>query len=785
MLTDEKWFTWNSDPSIESEDNTMKFSYNGYEKSIVTATNKYAVQCGQGFASNAGNETRVCVARTHHDTTMDATCKEQGTSETSCNSVRIGQRLGCQWRLICPAGVASTYDAKTKKDTCDYRDDVVVEKVNVTVTIGKDGAVEFDDDSGGCPVLRVPASIDWRQIEADQQKREEARQKVDAAKQKRAEETTKRTSAKAAALLAKENAKQERFGPPPAMPGSSSSFAPPPLSGSSSSFAPPPPPMSLLEVRGSFLPTNMFLYVGAARVKHSVFGGTQGKSIVSSVRVSGNGSNVNVHNGTKACPARNDCQVSIWGLWSQCTRKCGGGTHTRTRTVTAAATYGGDACPSLIQKDQPCNTGICGVDCTVTEWKPWGPCDRACADKAQFVNGALVPARFPHGGNQTRQRDIALEKIRGTHYGLKNCPVMNETRFCNKQYCGKDCIVGQWTPWSNCSNTCGGGAMQRYRSIYFQPDPGSHLGHDNCPPTHEMKQCNRQPCPRTPVAPTPKVEGSKCSKYSLTSKALKRLPLFLRGVGHAAAHTQTCSACIAEPECGWCPNSGLCLEGTPNGPIPKWNVQKGTTLPSFKSTADMEKIFMYKAKCSSWQYAECKPEPCREHAECNQCLADPYCGWCGMTGRCEEGNQAGSVGEYCPNGWIGSPMHSAWGSSLRDGSGGIGWSSSSLESENPSVGDNEDDDDNNNDVWLESATKQLKVLSTLPNICASDIRESREIQTQKVNEEIVRQKLLRASRESCLPCNGTWPYCDCGGNAPDNFTALHFKHVVRDGVGVS
>ena len=52
-----------------------------------------------------------------------------------------------------------------------------------------------------------------------------------------------------------------------------------------------------------------------------------------------------------------------------------------------------------------------------------------------------------------------------------------------------------------------------------------------------------------------------------------------------------------------------------------------------------------------------------------------------MTGRCEEGNQAGSVGEYCPNGWIGSPMHSAWGSSLRDGSGGIGWSSSSSESE--------------------------------------------------------------------------------------------------------
>ena len=73
---------------------------------------------------------------------------------------------------------------------------------------------------------------------------------------------------------------------------------------------------------------------------------------------------------------------------------------------------------------------------------------------------------------------------------------------------------------------------------------------------------------------------------------------------------------------------------------------------------------------------------------------------------------------------------------------------------NPSVGDNEDDDDNNNDVWLESATKQLSVLSKLPDICASDIRESREITRQKVNEEIVRQKLLRTSRETCLPCNG-------------------------------
>ena len=83
-------------------------------------------------------------------------------------------------------------------------------------------------------------------------------------------------------------------------------------------------------------------------------------------------------------------------------------------------------------------------------------------------------------------------------------------------------------------------------------------------------------------------------------------------------------------------------------------------------------------------------------------------------------------------------------------------------------------------MWLESATKRLAILSKLPELCQSDVRESNLMIRKKVEEETTRQKLLRSSRETCLPCNGTWPYCDCGGNKPVNATpVLNFNHVVR------
>lgn len=53
-----------------------------------------------------------------------------------------------------------------------------------------------------------------------------------------------------------------------------------------------------------------------------------------------------------------DCKVSAWSAWSTCDRSCGGGSQTRTRSVTQKAQNNGAACPALSQT-RACNTDYC------------------------------------------------------------------------------------------------------------------------------------------------------------------------------------------------------------------------------------------------------------------------------------------------------------------------------------------------------------------------------------------------------------------------------------------
>jgi outer membrane protein OmpA-like peptidoglycan-associated protein len=60
-------------------------------------------------------------------------------------------------------------------------------------------------------------------------------------------------------------------------------------------------------------------------------------------------------------PSPKDCQVSAWSDWSACSALCGGGTQTRTRTVTTQPADGGAVCPSL-SESKSCNTQACVVE---------------------------------------------------------------------------------------------------------------------------------------------------------------------------------------------------------------------------------------------------------------------------------------------------------------------------------------------------------------------------------------------------------------------------------------
>jgi hypothetical protein len=76
-------------------------------------------------------------------------------------------------------------------------------------------------------------------------------------------------------------------------------------------------------------------------------------------------------------------------------------------------------------------------------------------------------------------------------YGGAECPPLEETRACNEQPCPVDCVVSEWSEWSECSAPCGGGTQSRTRTIVTPPANGG----TPCPELEETRACNEQPCP--------------------------------------------------------------------------------------------------------------------------------------------------------------------------------------------------------------------------------------------------------------------------------------------------
>ena len=114
---------------------------------------------------------------------------------------------------------------------------------------------------------------------------------------------------------------------------------------------------------------------------------------------------------TQGCPV--DCQVSGWSGWSGCSQSCGGGSQTRTRTITQQPQNGGAGCPAL-SESQSCNNQACPVDCQVSGWSGWSGCSKSCG-----------------GGSQSRTRTIT----QWPQNGGAGCPSLGEGQSCNTQSC--------------------------------------------------------------------------------------------------------------------------------------------------------------------------------------------------------------------------------------------------------------------------------------------------------------------------------------------------------------
>ncbi|CAG5122853.1 unnamed protein product, partial [Candidula unifasciata] len=175
---------------------------------------------------------------------------------------------------------------------------------------------------------------------------------------------------------------------------------------------------------------------------------------------------------TEPCNQQN-CPVdgvwASWSSWGTCSLTCGSGIQSRSR-VCQGPYYGGANCTGLQENKQACNTQPCPVDGVFGEWTTWTTCTLTCG-----------------AGTQVRTRSCI-----GPYHGGRNCQgSFNETQKCNEQPCPIDGYYSEWSEWSPCTLSCGSGSQQRHRTC----TPPLFGGTDCQGPASAVQACNTHHCP--------------------------------------------------------------------------------------------------------------------------------------------------------------------------------------------------------------------------------------------------------------------------------------------------
>ncbi|KAI4578501.1 hypothetical protein MJG53_011356 [Ovis ammon polii x Ovis aries] len=170
-----------------------------------------------------------------------------------------------------------------------------------------------------------------------------------------------------------------------------------------------------------------------------------------------------------------DGNWSEWSLWEECTRSCGRGNRTRTRTCNnPSAQHGGRPCDGIAMETIMCNIRPCPVDGKWATWTSWSACSVSCGGGARQRTRDCSDPAPQYGGNKCEGSDV-------------------QSDFCNSDSCPTH---GNWSPWSGwgiCSRTCNGGQMRRYRTC-DNPHP-SNGGRACGGPDSQIQRCNTDMCP--------------------------------------------------------------------------------------------------------------------------------------------------------------------------------------------------------------------------------------------------------------------------------------------------
>uniref|UniRef100_A0A8K9VAF0 Spondin-1 n=1 Tax=Oncorhynchus mykiss TaxID=8022 RepID=A0A8K9VAF0_ONCMY len=166
----------------------------------------------------------------------------------------------------------------------------------------------------------------------------------------------------------------------------------------------------------------------------------------------------------------NSCLVTEWGEWDSCSATCGLGMKRRERMVKMPPPDG-SICGAEVLEVEKCMMPECHtIPCMLSPWSDWSDCSVTCGK-----------------GMRTRQRMLK------SPVELGECTEdLEQVEKCMLPECPTDCMVSEWTEWSECNKSCGKGHMIRTRMVKLEPQ----FGGDSCPETVQRKKCKIRKCNR-------------------------------------------------------------------------------------------------------------------------------------------------------------------------------------------------------------------------------------------------------------------------------------------------
>lgn len=160
------------------------------------------------------------------------------------------------------------------------------------------------------------------------------------------------------------------------------------------------------------------------------------------------------------------CVVTEWGEWDPCSETCGLGMRRRERMVKMPP-IDGSMCKTEVAEVEKCMMPECHtIPCMLTPWSDWSDCSVTCGR-----------------GIRTRQRMLKSDPTECSEE-------LEQTEKCMLPECPIDCMVSEWSEWSECNKSCGKGHTIRTRMIKLEPQ----FGGSPCPETIQRKKCKIRKC---------------------------------------------------------------------------------------------------------------------------------------------------------------------------------------------------------------------------------------------------------------------------------------------------